>query len=178
MYAYVCALFAKHDYQTVSLTSKIWIFHLLCIHTLFDFVPLAAPNLTTAVFADMSPNGCTQRVSGLLNQTQPVKMMLQYFFRPTAHASCENVLFNESTLYTRVSAGQKEIVFEVDLTDSRLDTRQTVYLTSRFMMDGVASPCSRPVPLQITGSVHTVISIAFAHIGLLWLIEWMMLIEL
>ena len=91
---------------------------------------------------------------GSLNQPQPVNMTLQYFLHTTAQPeSCTNELFKQ--FRTEMSSGQTDVVFDVDIIDSRLDTRQTVYVTSRLMMDGISSPCSRPIPLQITGLAHT-----------------------
>lgn len=115
---------------------------------------LEGPKLIRTEFGAMSPNGCTQKVTGSLSQSQPAKMTLQYFLHTTAQpASCTNELFKQFS--TNVSAGKDNVVFHVNLIDSRLDTRQTVYLTSRFMMDGISSPCSMPIPLQITGLAHT-----------------------
>ena len=91
---------------------------------------------------------------GSLSQPQPVRMTLQYFLHTTAQPeSCTNELFKQ--FRTEMSSGQTDVVFDVDIIDSRVDTRQTVYVTSRLMMDGVASPCSRAIPLQITGLAHT-----------------------
>ena len=102
----------------------------------------------------MSTDGCSQLVIGSLSQPQPVRMTLQYFFHTTAQpASCTNELFSDPTLYASVAAGLRDLTFEVMLTDSRFDTRLPVYLTSRFVIDDVAGPCSRPVRLRTTGLV-------------------------
>ena len=122
--------------------------------TLFVLISIEAPILKRTVFAPTSTDGCSQLVIGSLSQPQPVKMSLQYFFHSTTAqpASCTNQPFNEPILYASVAAGLRDLNFEVNLTDSRFDTRNTVYLTSRFVMDNVAGPCSRPVRLRTTGS--------------------------
>lgn len=123
-----------------------------CVHVP---VSIEAPSLLEAVEVEASADGCTQQVIGSLSQPQPIKMALHYFFHSSSQpGSCEGVLSRRPTLYTNVSAGQTALMFEVDLTNSGLDTRQTVYLTSWLLMDGVASRCSMPIPLLKTGLVH------------------------
>ena len=119
--------------------------------TSFVLISVEAPILNRT--ESTSTDGCTQLVIGYLSQPQPVMMTLQYFFHTTIAQppSCTNELFSEPTLYASVPAGQEALNFEVNLADSRFDTRQPVYLTSRFVLDDVAGPCSRPILLRTTG---------------------------
>ena len=116
---------------------------------------IEAPNLQRAVYAKTSTDGCMQLVTGSLSQAQPVNISLRYFFHSSSQpASCGRVQNGQLSLLTNVPAGMTALEFEVDLTNSGLDTRQTVYMTSWLLVDGVAGPCSDPFPLHMSGLVN------------------------
>ena len=118
-------------------------------------VSLEAPSLLAAV--KVSADGCTQQVMVSLSQPQPIEMALHYFFHSSSQpGSCEDVLSRQLTLHTNVPAGQAALELEVNLTNSGLDTRQTVYLTSWLLTDNVMSHCSVPISLLKTGLVHII----------------------
>jgi len=114
-----------------------------------------APSLQGAVYTETSTDGCTQLVTGSLSQAQPINISLHYFFHSSSQpASCDVLQDGQLSLLTNVSAGMTALEFEVDLTNSGLNTRQTVYMTSWLLVDGVAGPCSEPLPLLMSGLVN------------------------
>ena len=114
-----------------------------------------APSLQGAVYTETSTDGCMQLVTGSLSQAQPINISLHYFFHSSSQpASCDVLQDGQLSLLTNVSAGMTALEFEVDLTNSGLDTRQTVYMTSWLLVDGVAGPCSEPLPLLMSGLVN------------------------
>ena len=116
---------------------------------------IEAPNLQRADYTETSTDGCMQLVTGSLSQAQPVNISLHYFFHSSSQpASCDTVQDGQLSLLTNVPAGMTDLKFEVDLTNSGLDTRQTVYMTSWLLVDGVAGPCSDPFPLLVSGLVN------------------------
>ena len=118
---------------------------------------IEAPNLQRAVYTETSTDGCMQLVTGSLSQAQPVNISLHYFFHSSSQpASCDTVQDGQLSLLTNVPAEVTALEFEVDLTNSGLDTRQTVYMTSWLLVDGVAGPCSDPFPLLVSGLVNAV----------------------
>ena len=124
----------------------------------YSYIPISleAPSLHGATFTPESTDGCMQHVTVSLSQPQPVEVPLRYVFHSlTQPVSCEGLRNRQHTLLTNVSAGKIALEFEVNLTNSGLDTRQTVYLTSWFTADGVAGPCSSPLPLLKTGLGNT-----------------------
>ena len=133
------------------------------------FIPISleAPSLHGATFVPESTDGCMQQVTVSLSQPQPVEVALHYVFHSlTQPVSCEGIRNRQNTLLTNVPAGKMALDFEVNLTNNGLDTRQTVYLTSWFTADGVAGPCSSPLPLLKTGLGNTCTSsvlICFLH---------------
>ena len=119
------------------------------------FAHIEVPSLQKAVYTETSTDGCMQLVTGSLSQAQPVNVSLHYFFHSSSQpASCGRVQDRQLSLLTNVPAGVTALEFEVDLTMSGLDTRQTVYMTSWLLVDGVAGPCSDPLPLLMSGSVN------------------------